>query len=95
MVAKLTHESEVFMGLAVNSSGRDEKLIILDKMIMSIQWGMQARASTVTKLTKVSGKQMDFLQHRKLILFFLRHGLSNKLDFGVINSLKYWKIFLF
>jgi hypothetical protein len=25
------------------------------------QWGMQARASMVTKLTKVSGKQMDFL----------------------------------
>jgi len=25
------------------------------------QWGMQARASMVTKLAKVSGKQMDFL----------------------------------
>jgi len=28
---------------------------------LSVEWGMQGHASMVTKLTKVSGKQMDFL----------------------------------
>jgi len=34
------------------------------------EWGIQARESMVTKLTKVSGKQMDFLLHRKKFLIF-------------------------
>jgi len=49
---------------------------------------MQARASMVTKLTKVSGKQLDFYSTENSFYFFLGHGLSYKLDFGVINSLK-------
>ena len=33
-----TRLSKIFIGLAVNSSGRDEKLISRDKMGMSIQF---------------------------------------------------------
>jgi len=34
-----------------------------------MDWGMQVRTSTVTKLTKVSGKQRDFIKHRKKTWF--------------------------
>ena len=50
--------------------------------------GMQARESIVTKLIKVSDQ---------LFIYFLRHGLSYKLDFRVIIALDstYCKIFMY
>ena len=38
-----------------------KKLFLTPHDSVLVQWGMQARASMVTKLTKFSGKQMDFL----------------------------------
>jgi hypothetical protein len=53
------------------------------------EWGMQALKSTVTKFTKVGGKQTGILKHRKKF-FFLRHGLSYKLYFWVTCSPKFY-----
>jgi len=81
------HNTEIKRFFFQNTSEKNSNKILDEKLKIFIfgQWGMQAQWPNWQKL--VANKWI-FIAQKIVLIFFLRHGLSYKLDFRVIKSLK-------